>query len=316
MKPVLAITLGDPSGIGPEIAAKSLATALAVSRPVLFGHAPSLRAAALRAGLDLPLGEGGATLVGSGPPGPALDTPGPEAARAALEALDAAVDAVLAGRCEALVTGPVAKRHIAGLSPGFTGHTEHLARRAGLGPDDVTMTFIGERLVVGLATTHVPLADVPRAVTSSRIERTVVHVIEAAKRLHSGQRPRVAVAALNPHAGEGGLLGREEIDLIEPLCRRLGAALDATISGPHPADAAFRDAVAGLYDGVVALYHDQAMIPLKLLGFGRFANVTLGLPFVRTSPDHGVAYDIAGRDAADPAGMRRAIEVAVRLLSP
>jgi 4-hydroxythreonine-4-phosphate dehydrogenase len=324
MKPVLAITLGDPAGIGPEIAAKSLGAAVAVSRPVVFGHGPSLRRAAEQAGLDLPLderpafeapAEGRATLVLEGAGKDAFDAPGPAAARSALDALDAAIDAVLAGRCAALVTGPVSKNRIAALSPGFTGHTEHLARRAGLEHDGVTMTFVGDRLVVGLATTHVPLADVPRATTLPRIERTAAHVVSTARRLHPGLRPRVAVAALNPHAGEGGLLGGEERDLIAPACLRLRALLDADVSGPHPADAVFRDAAAGRYDGVVALYHDQAMIPLKLLGFGRFANVTVGLPFVRTSPDHGVAYDIAGRDAADPAGMRRAIEVAARLVS-
>ena len=179
------------------------------------------------------------------------------------------------------------------------------------------MVFASERLVVGLVATHVPLARVPETITAARYERTVRHLGEVLAALGGPRdgrrrRARVALAAVNPHAGEGGLLGDEEARVLAPFAARADTD-EIEIIGPVPADAVFRDARAGRYDAVVAAYHDQAMIPLKLEGQGATANVTAGLPFVRTSPDHGVAYDLAGTGRADHAGMRRAIEIGVAL---
>jgi 4-hydroxythreonine-4-phosphate dehydrogenase len=322
MRPKLAISLGDPCGIGPEIAAATLAGAVERADVAVFGHWPSLRRALERRkdrlpdvvdALRGPPPAGAAIAVHTGTGELPLDAPCRAAAESQLGAVSAAVDAVLAGRCDALVTGPVSKAAIAEVRPGFTGHTEYLAARCGLCPNDVTMVFASPSLAVGLIATHVPLARVPGTVTAERYGRTLRHVVEVLCALGKGPRPRIAIAAVNPHGGEDGLLGREEIEILAPFCAAMRGGVAAEIAGPIPADAVFRDAFAGAYDGVIAAYHDQAMIPLKLAGFGRTANVTCGLPFVRTSPDHGVARDVAGTGRADPSGMRLAIDVAIDL---
>ncbi|MEZ4308824.1 MAG: 4-hydroxythreonine-4-phosphate dehydrogenase PdxA [Polyangiaceae bacterium] len=256
----------------------------------------------------------------------ALDAPPPfghpDAASGAAQLawIDEATDLVRAGIADALVTGPVSKEAIARSgAPGaesFRGHTEHLAAR--LGADEVIMAFAGERLVTALATTHLAIADVPGAITKDAVVSAIYWLVKLARAL--GKRaPRIAVASLNPHAGEGGLLGREEIEVIGPaiaLAReRLGAEHEkAEIHGPIGAETAIRYAAQKKFDAVVAMYHDQATIPSKLLGFGEAVNVTLGLPIVRTSVDHGTGYDVAGTGRADPRGMIEAIEVAVKLV--
>ncbi|MCK9459133.1 MAG: 4-hydroxythreonine-4-phosphate dehydrogenase PdxA [Proteobacteria bacterium] len=323
MRPRLAISLGDPSGIGPEIVAATLERGGELADVAVFGHWPSLARALARFG-GPPPSEVVDALAGSPPPGAwiavhtgtgdlPLDAPCAAGGESQIRAVAAAADAVLAGRCDALVTGPVSKAAIAEVRPGFTGHTEYLAARCGLGPDDVTMIFAARTVAIGLISTHVPLRLVPEALTAARCERTLRHLAELLSALGKGPRPRIAIAALNPHAGEGGLLGAEENEILAPFCEAQRGSSIAEISGPIPADAIFRDAFAGAYDGVIAAYHDQAMIPLKLAGFGRTANVTAGLPFVRTSPDHGVARDIARTGRADPSGMRLAIDTAVDL---
>jgi 4-hydroxythreonine-4-phosphate dehydrogenase len=219
-----------------------------------------------------------------------------------------------------MVTGPVSKEAIARSgakgAAGFIGHTEHLMHR--LGATEVVMAFWTKRFTTALVTTHIALRDVPRAVTRGGVASAIfwlAHLLVAVQ--GERRRPRIAVAALNPHAGEDGLFGDEEPRILLPgilLARRRLAKkrLAASIVGPVPAETAFR--VAGdRYDGVVALYHDQATIPMKILGFGEAVNVSLGLPIVRTSVDHGTAYDVAGRGVADARGMRAAIELAVTL---
>jgi 4-hydroxythreonine-4-phosphate dehydrogenase len=216
------------------------------------------------------------------------------------------------------VTGPVSKHAIAasgGRARHFRGHTEHLAKR--LGAREPIMAFWAERLVVSLVTTHLPLARVPRALSPEAVGAALFYTADLARRLGK-KRPRVAVASLNPHAGEQGLLGSEEIETIGPGVasgrkRLRGARIAASVEGPIGAETAIRKAYGGGYDAVVAMYHDQATIPMKLVGFGDAVNVTLGLPIVRTSVDHGTGYDIAGKGIADARGMRAAIELAVRL---
>jgi len=323
-RPKLAITLGDPTGIGPEITAAVLEEAALRADIAVFGHWPSLLRELKRRGHRIPVRIMDAmtrppiseelTVIHTNT-GEIDEGLSPfEIATAQLRALDLAIDALLAGHCDVLVTAPVEKASVATISPGFKGHTEHLAARAGLRPDDVTMVFASRALAVGLLATHIALRDVPDTVTSERCERTLRHVVRTARALSPARSPRIAVAALNPHAGEGGLLGTEEQDVLVPFCEA-ARARGMDVSGPIAADAVFRDAFAGAYDGVVSAYHDQAMIPLKLCGFGRTANVTAGLPFIRTSPDHGTARDIAGKGIADPSGMRLAVDIALALQS-
>jgi len=240
------------------------------------------------------------------------------AGRAQLRWIEQATRLVVSGQAQALVTGPVSKHAIAasgGRAKNFRGHTEHLARR--LGAREVVMAFWSERLVISLVTTHLPISLVPRALTPAKVATAAFHTVQLMRRL--GKRtPRVVVAALNPNAGEQGLLGREEIERIEPgiasARRRLSRGhVRSVLEGPVGAETAIRKAAAGAYDAVVAMYHDQATIPMKLIGFGDAVNVTLGLPIVRTSVDHGTGYDIAGTGRADVRGMLEAIALAVKL---
>ncbi|HKA91243.1 MAG TPA: 4-hydroxythreonine-4-phosphate dehydrogenase PdxA [Haliangiales bacterium] len=298
----IGITLGDPSGIGPEIVAAALAARpdLAASA-VVFGDpalsdAPGLRAITRLAPDDrIP---GRPTLAGG-------------AAQVAY--LEAAIAAARAGQIDALVTAPISKTQAQAAGLVFPGHTELLAAR--LGAPEHAMMFHGPRLKVVLATIHAPLADVPRLVTPEAVARAAFLGAQAMARDFGVPRPRVGVLGLNPHAGEGGLFGREERDAIVPGIaaardRLAGAGLDATLHGPLVPDAAYR----GDYDLYVAMYHDQGLIPVKLLDFEAAVNVTLGLPLPRTSPDHGVAYDIAGTGRARPESFAAALALAADIV--
>ena len=328
MKPKLAISMGDPAGIGPEIIVASLDEMKDICIPTIFGHWASLEAICRL--MKRPVDDFVVTDSYSGPfaenliqfvnvttgissPATPITSPGDDSAHAQLNALAEAVTAIERNHCDALVTAPVSKEVVARIAPGFTGHTEYLAERSHLAKDDVTMVFATPRLVVGLISTHVPLARIPETINEKRYSRTLRHVIETVKQNTGKTAPRIAVAGLNPHAGEGGLLGKEEIEFIEPFCKRNNGLNGVQILGPIPADAVYRDAFAGKYDGVIAAYHDQALIPLKLSGFGGATNVTAGLPFIRTSPDHGTAYEIARKQIADASAMKTAIQMAVRL---
>lgn len=323
MKPLLAISAGDPAGISPEIVARCLPEALCVCRPLVFGHWPTLEQEMRRASvrIDVDLVEraqapdvGRVAVVHCGLGKKPIEKPDDWASLAQAASLDRAVDAVLGGVCAGLVTAPVSKELMARSIPGFIGHTEHLASRSGVPSDAVTMLFASPAWAVGLVTTHLPLRDVPSALTRERLERTTRHLVSFLARTRPGARLRIGVAALNPHAGEAGLFGSEERDLLAPFVERSSAGASFDLVGPIPADALFRETlVEGRFDGVVALYHDQALVPLKLGGVGATVNVTMGLPFARTSPDHGVAYDRARRNAADFRGMLGAVELAARL---
>jgi len=246
--------------------------------------------------------------------------PTPASGAAQLRWIDAACDLVSTQDADALVTGPVSKEAIvrskARGASSFRGHTEHLKKR--LKAREVVMAFWSPELVTSLVTTHLPLSRVPRAITPARVSTATYWLARLLVRLAPRKPARLAVAALNPHAGEGGLLGSEEEHRIAPgvalaRTRLRRARVAAEVTGPVAAETAFRLAMARQWDGVVAMYHDQATIPMKLSGFGDAVNVSLGLPIVRTSVDHGTAYDRAGLWTADARGMSSAIALAARL---
>ncbi len=320
MIPRIAISLGDPSGVGPEVTAKALAAVRGEAVPFVFGdergfarELPDLSLPVVPVGAPLPAD--GALVAVTRLPARALrpGRPAPESGAAQLAYLEAAFGAVRAGAAHALVTAPVSKAQVARALPGFVGHTEWLEARCG-GVRSVMM-LAGEKLRVALATNHVAFARLRRALTPARIAETLLVTHRAMREDLGFRRPRLALAALNPHAGEEGAFGGEERGL---LARALALAArgGARAAGPFPADSVFFRAALGEFDAVVALYHDQGLIPVKLLdavGGDPAVNVTLGLPVVRTSPDHGVAWDIAGEGRASAASMIAALRLAARI---
>jgi 4-hydroxythreonine-4-phosphate dehydrogenase len=311
-RPRLALTAGDPAGIGPEIVLKALSSA---GKPdadwVVYGPLVSLEDRARRFGLKAPSALPVEVVdVGGGPF--AIGRVSAEGGRAAAAAVLAAARDVLAGSVDAVVTAPLHKESLRAAGHPWPGHTEMLAEVAGV--SDVAMMFVGGGLRVALLTIHRSLRSVPDAVTGAEVARVVRLVHRELPRFGAGRR-RIAVCGVNPHAGEGGLFGREDLDVVRPAVEGLVAeGLD--VSGPLPADTAFVRAARGEFDAVVAAYHDQGLVPVKLLAFGRAVNVTLGLPFVRTSVDHGTAFDIAEAGTADPGSLLEAMKLAAALACP
>ncbi len=300
----VGITLGDPAGIGPEIVAVALAALDDESRArvIVYGERDLLARAANARGVTLPA----IALVEPATSCEAIPgRPDERSGAAQVAYLEAAIAAARRGELTAIATAPISKTWAARAGFAFPGHTELLAARFGV--PEVAMLFAGPRLTVALATIHLPLAQVAAALTTARIRRVVELVAESMVRDFAIPAPRIGVVGLNPHAGEGGLLGTEDATIIAPA---LGPLAGATLSGPLVPDVAFRDALDGRYDALVAMYHDQGLIPVKLIDFDEAVNVTLGLPIVRTSPDHGTAYDIAGRGLARSVSMQRAIALA------
>ncbi|MBK9031609.1 MAG: 4-hydroxythreonine-4-phosphate dehydrogenase PdxA [Myxococcales bacterium] len=307
----IGITLGDPAGIGPEVVAAAVAAATPEVRDqvIVFGDPRVLAAAAATIGVTVAVPCEGAAIEPVRP-----GHPDERSGAAQVAWLEAAIAAARAGRVQALVTAPISKTWARRAGLAFPGHTELLAAR--FGAAEVAMTFVGPQLVVALATVHIPLAEVAATLTTARIVAVGRLLADALARDLGRPAPiRLGVVGLNPHAGEGGLLGAEDDQVIAPAVAALATALGAraVVSGPLVPDAAFRDAVGGRYDGLVAMYHDQALIPVKLVDFEHAVNVTLGLPIVRTSPDHGTAYDLAGTGRARSASTSAALALAVRM---
>ena len=306
----LGITLGDPAGIGPEVVAAALAAMPDAwrDRVVIYGDRGPLERGARAMGVALPpkltvLGDGvGEDVV--------FGTPTETGGAAQVGYLEHAVAAARAGELAAIVTAPISKTWARRGGFEFLGHTEMLAAR--LGATDVAMLFAGPRLKVALATVHCPLVEVVEDLSIARV-RAVIELLVASLVDDFGiAKPRVGVIGLNPHAGEDGLLGDEDADIIAPALEQPCAP--ATLGGPLVPDAAFRYALEGRYDALVAMYHDQGLIPVKLIDFEEAVNVTLGLPIVRTSPDHGTAYDIAGTGTARSVSMRRSLALAIEMI--
>lgn len=318
----LLITMGDAAGIGPELIAKAWSR-LGVPALVL-GDAGVMRRALAQTGAALPLAvldrpdepaPPGALALWA-PPGLPADLLGAPQGQvdarcgaAAARCIEAAVGLVQAGQGRALVTAPIHKEALHAAGSPYPGHTEMLQQLAGGAP--VRMMLANEELRVVLVTVHVALRDAVELVTRDRVRQTL-EIADAALRRAGIAAPRLAVAGLNPHAGEGGLFGREEIDEIAPAVADARAAGIAA-SGPYAPDTVFMRARRGEFDAVIAMTHDQGLIPVKYLGVEEGVNITLGLPFVRTSPDHGTAFDIAGRGLADPSSLLAACRMAERL---
>ena len=315
----LAVSMGDPAGIGPEVIAKAWVRRNEAALPPFVAIGDARAVAAVWQGPVAPVGgmdEAAAAFASALPVLGVEDAgaiapgaPDLDGARCALRALEAAVGLVRSGAARALVTGPVSKAQL--YQVGFThpGQTEYVAERCGVSAHNAVMMLAGPDLRVVPLTVHVPLADVPGLLTVELILARARVTARGLQRNFAVEQPRLAFAGLNPHAGEGGALGREELDVIAPAIAQLQAeGIDAR--GPFAADTLFHARARADYDAALCPTHDQALIPIKTLHFDEGVNITLGLPIVRTSPDHGTAFDIAGQDRAEPGAMIAAIRMA------
>jgi 4-hydroxythreonine-4-phosphate dehydrogenase len=324
------LTLGDPAGIGPEVLVKCLASALPVEgiRAVVIGELDILRSTAKSLGIpvhfvedsgdtasarptnpgEIPVRSLGLLKAGSYKPGKLSAACG----NAAYRYFHHAVEECLAGRADAIVTAPLNKEAMNLGGHAFVGHTDILEQMTGVvGP---VMALWHPRIVVGHVTDHLPLREALDAITGARVKQ-VVRLTRDALVKTGVAAPRIALAGINPHAGENGLFGREEIEILRPAMAELERE-GVAVSGPHPGDTVFLQGLRGRFDAVIAMYHDQGFGPMKTLDFANGVNCTLGLPFVRTSPDHGTAFEIAGQGIAEPESMIAAWKLAVRLLGP
>jgi 4-hydroxythreonine-4-phosphate dehydrogenase len=315
----LAVSLGDPAGIGPEVVAKcwdgrsefNLQPFVAIGDPRSIAHVwdgpieliddPHQADSAFDYGLPL--------IQIAAADGDLPGRPSVSGAHCSLDSLDIAVGLARSGSASAVVTGPVSKEQLYAIGFAHPGQTEFFAERCGVGRGNVAMMLAGPTLRTVPVTTHLPLADVAANISSALIEARGRTTLRGLQRNFGIADPTLAVSGLNPHSGEGGSLGREEIDLIEPAIAALRAE-GWRVTGPHPADTMFHSAARARYDAALCMYHDQALIPLKALHFEDGVNVTLGLPIIRTAPDHGTAFDIAGQDRADPRPLAAAIRMA------
>ncbi|MGE5563764.1 MAG: 4-hydroxythreonine-4-phosphate dehydrogenase PdxA [Bacillota bacterium] len=317
----LAISLGDPAGIGPEVIAKCWDSRSEFGLPPFVAIGDPRSIAAVWDGPIEIIGDPGEadSAFDVGLPliqlnSPEADTPGhPSVAGAhcSLDSLEIAVGLARSGSASAVVTGPVAKEQLYSIGFQHPGQTEFVAERCGVAAANVVMMLAGPTLRTVPVTTHLPFAKVPAALTSALIESRGRATLRGLQRDFGIPEPRLAISGLNPHSGESGQLGSEEVEIIEPAIAAL-AAEGWRVSGPHPADTMFHASARANYDAALCMYHDQALIPIKALHFEDAVNVTLGLPIVRTAPDHGTAFDIAGQDRADPRPMAAAIRMAAQ----
>lgn len=314
MKRPIALSCGDPSGVGPEIAVKAW-EALRDSVPFVWIGDPSHLPPGTPISILSDPGDAPEAAVTEFPvlplefPGPAIPgQPNLDHARQVVHAIERGVALVQSGKASALTTAPISKKVlIDGAGFEFPGHTEFLAALARV--ENVVMMLASSQLRVVPATIHIPLAQVPMALTKELLSQTIQITYAGLQTYFGIDEPRVAIAGLNPHAGEGGALGEEETTLIAPLIEELRRQ-GLNLTGPHSADTLFHPPARANYDAVVAMYHDQALIPIKTIDFDNGVNVTLGLPFIRTSPDHGTAFDIAGKGLANPASLIAALKLA------
>jgi 4-hydroxythreonine-4-phosphate dehydrogenase len=322
--PIIGITMGDPVGVGPEIILRALQdqAIYEICRPMVVGDRNVLEAAKTCTGSSLNINEIQDVNTGrytpgwmdllcisdSAPNSVEWGKPTAETGRAMIAYINTVIDMAMAGSIAGMVTGPINKAAMKMAGSRYAGHTELLADRTKT--DDYVMMLAGDRLRVVLATIHIPYLQVPNVLTSESILKTIKITNRALTERFGLEKPNLAVAGLNPHAGEGGLFGDEEERVILPAIQQ-ARDQGIAVTGPFPPDTVFVHAANGRFDAVVCMYHDQGLIPLKLLHFKDGVNTTLGLPIIRTSVDHGTAYDIAGTGQADPGSMIAAIQMAV-----
>lgn len=322
MKPAIAITMGDPTGVGPEVVLKALADKKVrqLCNPVILGDEAVLRYLISNprlkiSGTSLQFPISNLKVINLSSLNPRKLKPGkPDkvCASAMMTYIEEAVCMAMAGDVDAIVTGPISKEAINKAGYDFHGHTEFLAHLTNT--KDYRMMLAGSNLKVILVTIHESIKSVPKLLTAENIFKTIKITDDTFKKYFGLKKPRIAVAALNPHAGEGGLFGDEEKRIIIPAVKK-ARQMGINASGPLPPDTLFYRAVRNKeFDGIVCMYHDQGLIPLKLLHFEDGVNITLGLPIIRTSVDHGTAYDIAWKGIASPASMMAAIKMAVEMV--
>ena len=307
----ILITMGDPAGIGPEVTVKALSDPRISTSAHFLVIGDSFVIDKVKKRLRTKPEISLLDLANVGTANFAFGIRKPAFGKASIEYIDKALSILKSGEADALVTAPVNKSSIrsAGFK-GFEGHTEYFAQKTG--SKEFAMMFVGKRLKITLVTRHIALRDVPPAITADLICRAIKLTHEHLKRCFGIENPKIAVAGLNPHASDSGLFGDEEEKVIIPAIRKASIGRKNRY-GPLPADVVFYEALKGEFDAVVAMYHDQALAPFKTLYFNDGVNLTLGLPFIRTSPDHGTAFDIAGKGIADPTSMKEAILLARRL---
>jgi 4-hydroxythreonine-4-phosphate dehydrogenase len=315
----LAVSLGDPAGIGPEVVAKCWDHRSAFNLPAFLAVGDARSLSAVWDGpivtIDDPRDADSAFDVGLpifNLPAADADIPGhPSVAGAhcSLDSLELAVGLARAGSASAVVTGPVSKQQLYSIGFVHPGQTEFVAERCGVASENVAMMLAGPTLRTVPVTTHIPLSEVPSRLNAGLIEARGRATLRGLQRSFGIADPRLAISGLNPHAGEGGALGNEEQEIIRPAIDALRAE-GWHVIGPLPADTMFHEGARSQYDAALCMYHDQALIPLKALHFEDGVNITLGLPIVRTAPDHGTAFDIAGEDRADPRAMAAAMRMA------
>jgi len=324
-RPVIGITMGDPVGIGPEIILSALSSKhiYDICRPLVIGDVNILKSATKIANAPLSIAPVPDHASGTYTHG-RMDVlnisnlnaentqwgrPTPETGKAMVDYITTAIDMALEGKINGVVTGPINKHAMQAAGFAYSGHTELLAERTRT--KQVAMMLTGEKLRVVLVTIHIPLKDIFKTLSPERIHDKIAMTFSALRDRFGIASPRIAVAGLNPHAGENGLFGNEEKDIITPAIRR-SKKQGIHVSGPYPPDTVFYQAMKGHFDAVVCMYHDQGLIPFKLLHFSDGVNTTLGLPIIRTSVDHGTAYEIAGTGRADSGSLIAAIQMAAR----
>lgn len=306
-KPIV-ITLGDPGGIGPEVTAKALSRLKSndFGPFIILGHQSLLER-------YFPRPSSNQTFIKATERAKQAFLPGKatiKGARAAIHYLDIALQLLKDQKARGIVTAPLSKKLITDFLPGFQGHTEFLANRSNT--KNVEMMFVGKDLRTVIVTRHIPLTKVPKALSVPKITETIHLTHTALKKHFKIAKPRIAVCGLNPHAGENGLMGNEEALIITPAIRK-ALKNNYIVSGPYPADTLFHSTSRTKFDAIVAMYHDQGLIPVKTLYFDSVVNLTIGLPFIRTSPAHGTAFDIAGKNQANEGSMLSAIQLADQL---
>jgi len=318
----IAITMGEPGGIGPEVIAKALSEEEIrhLCNPIVIGSVGIMKEAVKLTGVSMEVKELSEPFASEvvddvevidiqSPVSFKRRTPSADAGRAVVEYIKKAVELALRGEVDAVVTAPISKESLKMAGYPWPGHTEMLAELTGI--EDYAMMFVGESLRIMLCTRHIPLRDISEMIDEPIILKTIMFAQKGMDMLGINE-PRIAVAGLNPHAGEKGLLGREEVESITPAIKK-AKEKGINVSGPYPPDVVFHRAYKGDFDIIVAMYHDQGLVPFKMLEFEKGVNVTVGLPIIRTSPDHGTGFDIAWKNMANPSSMLEAIKLASRL---